>query len=196
VLIFVCVAVEGFVKKILRGLFLFAAILGCFACNSPGAKADVVWTVEDSTFIGGGTVSGTFTIDVYGFLLNNWSLTTTLGGVFPGFTYNASDSYYSNGTFYVDAQPGYSQDLHLVFAHSLLVPAANNPIVAGGVSYECVGSYSCFIPFAPSGTDRYIGTGFAAAAPEPGTWAMMILGFLCIGFVAFRRKSDHSFRLA
>jgi hypothetical protein len=36
----------------------------------------------------------------------------------------------------------------------------------------------------------------AAAAPEASTWAMMILGFLGVGFVAFRRKSNHSFRLA
>jgi hypothetical protein len=28
----------------------------------------------------------------------------------------------------------------------------------------------------------------AAAAPEPATWAMMLLGFAGIGFVAFRRK--------
>jgi hypothetical protein len=30
---------------------------------------------------------------------------------------------------------------------------------------------------------------FAAAAPEPSTWAMMILGFAGLGFMAYRRKS-------
>jgi hypothetical protein len=29
-----------------------------------------------------------------------------------------------------------------------------------------------------------------AAVPEPATWAMMILGFLAVGFVAYRRKSN------
>jgi len=30
---------------------------------------------------------------------------------------------------------------------------------------------------------------FAGAVPEPSTWAMMMLGFACIGFTAYRRKS-------
>jgi hypothetical protein len=33
------------------------------------------------------------------------------------------------------------------------------------------------------------GTVVVAAVPEPSTWAMMILGFAGIGFVAYRRKS-------
>jgi hypothetical protein len=35
-----------------------------------------------------------------------------------------------------------------------------------------------------------------SAVPEPSTWAMMILGFFGVGFLAYRNKSDHSFRLA
>jgi choice-of-anchor C domain-containing protein len=36
-----------------------------------------------------------------------------------------------------------------------------------------------------------------APVPEPATWAMMILGFLCVGFVAYRRKtSGTALRLA
>jgi PEP-CTERM motif len=31
---------------------------------------------------------------------------------------------------------------------------------------------------------------FAAAVPEPSTWAMMILGFAGVGFVAYRRKQN------
>jgi hypothetical protein len=36
----------------------------------------------------------------------------------------------------------------------------------------------------------------AGAVPEPSTWAMMILGFFGVGFVAYRRKSQSSLRLA
>jgi hypothetical protein len=37
---------------------------------------------------------------------------------------------------------------------------------------------------------------FTSAVPEPSTWAMMLLGFAGVGFVAYRRKSKLAFRLA
>jgi hypothetical protein len=36
----------------------------------------------------------------------------------------------------------------------------------------------------------------ATAVPEPSTWAMMILGFVGVGFMAYRRKGGARFRLA
>jgi len=40
-------------------------------------------------------------------------------------------------------------------------------------------------------------TGFnVAPVPEPSTWAMMILGFVGVGFMAYRRKSGLSVRIA
>jgi len=30
----------------------------------------------------------------------------------------------------------------------------------------------------------------AAAVPEPSTWAMMILGFFGVGFMAYRRRNQ------
>jgi hypothetical protein len=37
---------------------------------------------------------------------------------------------------------------------------------------------------------------FTAAVPEASTWAMMILGFASVGFMAYRRKRGPAFRLA
>lgn len=37
---------------------------------------------------------------------------------------------------------------------------------------------------------------FAPAVPEPSTWAMMVLGFAGIGFLAYRRQSKPAVRLA
>jgi Protein of unknown function (DUF642)/PEP-CTERM motif len=48
-----------------------------------------------------------------------------------------------------------------------------------------------------SGTS-YIGLDNVAvtAVPEPSSWAMMILGFMGVGFMAYRRKNGFAFRLA
>jgi hypothetical protein len=37
--------------------------------------------------------------------------------------------------------------------------------------------------------------GTVAAVPEPSTWAMMILGFFGVGFMAYRRKGQVTLRL-
>ncbi|MBS0359785.1 MAG: PEPxxWA-CTERM sorting domain-containing protein [Proteobacteria bacterium] len=151
------------------------------------ASADIYWLVS-GLFDDGGTLSGFFDINVYGYL-QNYDLVTTAGStVTPGYEYTPSDSYFSNGTFYVDAQPGYRQDLHLDFLLPINVKVAVNPIVGGspGPSYECVGSYSCYD--LGGGTTRFLASGFAAA-PEPAAWALMIGGFGLAGAMLRRRRA-------
>jgi hypothetical protein len=52
------------------------------------------------------------------------------------------------------------------------------------------------VPAPPPGGPIQLGDGLTretltiAAVPEPSTWAMMILGFAGIGFMAYRRKSQ------
>lgn len=61
------------------------------------------------------------------------------------------------------------------------------------------GSSTLGLPGSADGppVNRYdAGTFMASAVPEVSTWAMMILGFLGVGFLAYRRKNTHSFRLA
>ena len=36
----------------------------------------------------------------------------------------------------------------------------------------------------------------SSAVPEPSTWAMMILGFVGLGFMAYRRKNQMAFNAA
>jgi PEP-CTERM motif len=38
--------------------------------------------------------------------------------------------------------------------------------------------------------------GAAAVVPEPSTWAMMILGFADVGFMAYRRKNKMALNAA
>jgi hypothetical protein len=42
-------------------------------------------------------------------------------------------------------------------------------------------------------TGHAVATPFTDAVPEPSTWAMMILGFAGVGFMAYRRKSKQAF---
>jgi hypothetical protein len=44
--------------------------------------------------------------------------------------------------------------------------------------------------------DRYDAGTFTAAVPEPSTWAMMILGFAGLGFMAYRQKSKSALMAA
>jgi PEP-CTERM motif len=44
--------------------------------------------------------------------------------------------------------------------------------------------------------DNGFGTFTVTAVPEPSTWAMMILGFLGLGFVAYRRRNQTAFKAA
>jgi hypothetical protein len=47
-----------------------------------------------------------------------------------------------------------------------------------------------------AGNSIAVSGAIVASVPEPSTWAMMILGFLSVGFMAYRRKGEVAFRLA
>ena len=60
-------------------------------------------------------------------------------------------------------------------------------------------STSTLISLTGNSGSAYIGldnVNVSSAVPEPSTWAMMILGFLGVGFVAYRRKSRSAMRFA
>ena len=62
--------------------------------------------------------------------------------------------------------------------------AAIDAVVAGdmGSPFTFTGTYAI-------GEDSGSGTFHIANVPEPSTWAMMVLGFAGMGFIAYRRKS-------
>lgn len=67
---------------------------------------------------------------------------------------------------------------------------AYNGALAGSYYLEVTGS-------APSGGLNFSGDiTTVAAVPEPATWAMMMLGFLGVGFIAYRRRAGSSLRIA
>ena len=183
-------------KSLVRGVCA-AAAAGVLAMAG-AAHADVTWIIS-GTFNDGGTLTGKFTMDQYDFLLSNFSLTTTptvtTGPTlpFPGFTYTAGDSYFSNSgsesyppgpPFYIDFQPQWFSDLHIQFAHDLGVPAATDAISGGyqGPSFECQNSYICPNGSADDYAVRYLTSGEATMeVPEPATWGLMIVGLGGLG---------------
>jgi hypothetical protein len=46
------------------------------------------------------------------------------------------------------------------------------------------------------GLDSFSVTGVTSAVPEPSTWAMMILGFAGLGFMAYRRNAKPALSMA
>ncbi len=181
------------------GAFAAAATMA-LAAAAP-ASADVHWTVS-GVFQDGGTLTGWFNINVYG-ELGAFDLFTQ-GGGFSDFEYTSADptDYTKAGShggppfypyiapYFVDFQPGYHQDLHLVFDKPLDTQSANNPLIVGnpGPSYECIKSYSCYIPSIDyGGSVRYLSEG-TASAPEPAAWALMIGGFGLAGAALRARR--------
>jgi hypothetical protein len=166
-------------------LTIVAACAALGLAGAPAAaSADTTWLVN-ATFTDGAPLTGTFTIDQYGYLTSA-NLTTGANGAFPGYTYTLADSYVSSGDLFVDFQPGYENDLHLVFADNLIVGLQNNPIV-DGASYECQGSFSCYD--LGGGDTRFIGSGSANYVPEPAAWALALVGFGGLGAALRRRRN-------
>jgi hypothetical protein len=61
-----------------------------------------------------------------------------------------------------------------------------NPYSAGQIYYN----ESPYYPDHDATFRTYSDTAFNAAVPEPSTWAMMVLGFAGVGFMAYRRRSQ------
>jgi hypothetical protein len=80
-------------------------------------------------------------------------------------------------------------------------------VISSAASFNYVVAYGDGNPYA-SGVATYAGnvlnpsydltfrtysdTAFTGAVPEPSTWAMMILGFAGVGFLAYRRRNQFS----
>ena len=80
------------------------------------------------------------------------------------------------------------------------IPAPTTPATAknypGNATLGCVGGYYLQFTGTRGGTAGYGGdltTAAVAAVPEPSTWAMMLLGFGGIGFMAYRRQRGFRF---
>jgi hypothetical protein len=113
--------------------------------------------------------------------------------IFGNFALNGTSATTTTGTvgFYLD-QAGTQMVSFLGFLNK--GESASFDIVLGQGTY--------FLNFLQTPGTNNTRAGFSgqietiAAVPEPGTWAMMILGFLGLGFVAYSRKPNVGLRIA
>jgi hypothetical protein len=78
-----------------------------------------------------------------------------------------------------------------------VTPPDGNQAFAEDVQFKTTGGEFITAVKFTSNTDAFEVSNFrVGAVPEASTWAMMILGFFGVGFMAYRRKSPSAFRLA
>jgi hypothetical protein len=140
----------------------------------------------------------TYTIDGF-----SPSATENPDGTFPWFaTSPAADTPYGSFTNGVDNNMNNGGDPHgdpgpLLFrvtgtdiTYANFVGNSLSHIFAADVQGTLGGTGAIAGDFLTERTPREVG-----AVPEPSTWAMMLLGFAGVGFMAYRRKSKPAFRL-
>lgn len=111
----------------------------------------------------------------------------SLSGVVDGFQFSFSGVGNSSG-----------QIADLQFNNGLLtnIGTAGAGALTGNEHLQMNGSNGYQLSAYPGTGPNFSGTfsvsvPFVAAVPEPSTWAMIILGFAGVGFMAYRRKQNH-----
>ena len=136
------------------------------------------------------TATGEFTVNaaeqvtgvsgVISGLTNQTISAVTANPGFPGPSYSPDGSFIYDNVYYPTGMP-FDVD-------GLLFVTAKNPGGYWNLWGNSAGNYSLF---ESAGSGNYLiqesGTLTVAAAPEPSTWAMLVLGFAALGFVGRRR---------
>jgi hypothetical protein len=168
---------------------------GTFTLNTVSATAPPV----TSSLLSGNSLNVAGSSGTLNVFITASGLTNLTSAVFSSFTENALPT-------------GYSVQELTFFDQGNGIFALTTPLASQNFTSAGTGSHTNFMsPVVPySITEEYIITVAPGAeagstlnstiivsVPEPSTWAMMILGFLGVGFMAYRRKGRGSqFRLA
>ena len=89
--------------------------------------------------------------------------------------------FFSGGAFAASTKPDGSGNLFSFFGDQLFSGPSSSPIFL-------TGSFPLYSAFSPGPDPDALLT--VTAVPEPSTWAMMILGFAGVGFMAYRQRKS------
>lgn len=199
----------------MKKLFVLATALAVSQAVSATSYAETFlfsYTGVDPTISGSGTFTATAsaTPEVYNL--------TSVSGTFNGYTINALDTYSSpdQTIYFSPTAPTHFDANNPYYFLDFLGVGVSGPGGTNGVAFNIYENAFGAIPFpayacgnapycvigpgtpgdldgAGSGDRIYALSDFSltqvAAVPEPSTWAMMILGFCGLGFMAYRRRS-------
>jgi hypothetical protein len=158
--------------KFSRRLLLLTAFA---VANTAQAAATIDDTLVNATFTDGASITGSFSLNAYGYL-SAVDITTVSFGSFSGYDYTLGgiqpNSPPADGINLTNAN--YSRTLHLVFEQPL--NQSGNDLINASASWECIG-YSCS---ASAVGDRFVASGYATPVPEPETMALFATGLLGI----------------
>jgi hypothetical protein len=167
--------------------FTLAAALAAFISvfGSPAHAVVVQYTLTFNDPDGNGPLtggSGTLTLNEASVGNLNENAPTTgesFVGTVDGIPFTINGSNFSQWS--INLQNGVFNNLQVVSAHNFSVKGEDFLATSGGGQWQIQVTQES--PLVSSGTFS-----IAAAVPEPSTWAMMILGFVGVGFTAFRHK--------
>jgi PEP-CTERM motif len=186
--------------KRLHGLAAACAALAALFSTSASA-APIVYSVD--LISGTNSVVGQITTDGHtgtplgqgdiagiNLVISNSAGSTTLTGT-AGVNVSGSDlTATSSGLFYNFSSSDSASFFFISNFGGGLLCFNNSAFLCNGGSHSAVDvSIGATASFIPESGNFEIGVAAVAAVPEPSTWAMMILGFAGLGFMAYRRKS-------
>jgi PEP-CTERM motif len=163
-----------------RALYCLAAL----ALLATRAEASTVtYELDFTPLIGTASGSGTLTFDSALIAGNpNAVISGPNAGVTATITFGSDTFDLTNSFTSLDFQSGkpYSLEANMSLSNSSSLNAGG-----GGFVYATLGNTQFGI-----GSENFTLEASVAPVPEPSTWAMMILGFCGLGFMAYRRKQN------
>jgi hypothetical protein len=178
-----------------------AAALALGVSASSAGASIIDWTLSNLVFDDGGVATGTFSTDSTTGDVTAFDIVTTAGTTLPAFTYDSSTSFlFANNAFgpnsFILANADLTRYINLEFVNALTSTGVDQLILGqpyGAPGYLMAGSWDCDNCNSVRGA---ISGEAISGTPEPGAWALMLVGFGGLGVMLRASRSRASAAIA